>query len=120
MRYLSLLMISFCFIGCSKNKSPVCVVKDALVDAAAVAVSSGLQCANAAAVKASVNAAALKIVKSCQASSAQSIVGDVCGMLATTLVDSLVDGAIPAEWECSSQMAKDQLLDLVKGACSKI
>lgn len=46
--------------------------------------------------------------------------GSLCPIVSDTVAKALTDKAIPAEWGCSAQGAKDRISQLLTDACNKI
>lgn len=104
--------------GCNPFKGAGCAIQTTVVKTTSAGVSAGLQCANPAAVEATFTEAAAKL-NLCPTDGVKSVGGDICAGLSSTLIGSVLNGAIPAAWDCSANLAQDQLQLLIVKACAK-
>lgn len=112
-----------------------CTIEQAVSGVVALTIASELQCANQAAIQASVDAAASKAgictspaamaIGKAKVASAdgktpiKSVGSDICNSVADNLLATLVNTAIPSAWGCTATNASTSLKTLVNGACVK-
>lgn len=119
MKSVSILLIAVLLVsGCSWFK-PGCFIQDQAVSISTQVVVEQLQCANPEAVQADLK----KIISGiglCKEVQTGPIAETMCPGLSSEVVKFIASKAIPSEWACSAQEAKDKLANALNDACKKI
>ena len=110
--FLLIFTLTSCRVGC--------VIEETMTGVVASGISSGLQCKNYPAVQASVKSAVEKLNMCPESKEKKLILGPICALLATYLVNGLANATIPTEWECDSSAAQATLTSVVIAACNSI
>lgn len=117
--FIFLILLSSSF-GCVKKQplpEPVCKAVFKATGAAASLISAALQCKNTGAIAADISEPFLKLGL-CSDTAAQSTLTDLICPQISTILASLVTGAVPASWECSNLIVTDIIKTELEKSCS--
>jgi hypothetical protein len=110
---LALLLVS---VSCCSFK-PGCIIQDKVTQVATDAIVANLQCANPAAVKASM-VSVLAPLNLCTPNTGP--LGDLICPSVAGAAANLIGNAIPSQWQCTGAMAKAALSGALLQACKQI
>lgn len=118
MKYL-LIALVVGLMGCTEKQK--CDLATKSMDLLVPGIVVGLECSNAAAIKASLVEVAEK-AGLCKPTdvSALGLGADACKLLGVAVVELAAGNAIPAAWGCKAENAKDKLKEVIQQQCSKL
>ena len=108
--------------SCTKKQpmpDPLCKAVFKATGAAATLIATTLQCANAGAIAADLSEPILKMGL-CAESAAQSTLTDLVCPQISTFISSLVSGAVPSAWQCSTTIVSDIIKTQIQETCVKV
>jgi hypothetical protein len=121
-RFFILILIISSFFGCTKKQplpEPVCKSVFKATGSAASLIATVLQCKNTGAIAADISEPILQLGL-CADTAAQSTLTDLICPQISTILTSLVTGAIPASWQCSTAIVSDMIKEQLEESCSKL
>lgn len=112
---LAVMMIS----GCTSGSSTGCTIEKTVVDMAAPAIATALQCSNPDKIQADLEGLIGKVGFCKPASSKPKLSAPICDMFASVVMGGL-SNTIPASWGCTAANASALLKGVLSSACQKI
>jgi hypothetical protein len=116
MKKLFIVLAAALFVNaCTIKEKLGCLAQEKAVELASSVIVDNLQCKNVAQVKISMN----NIIAPLNLCPEQTgAIGNlVCPSIANAVVNYLVSNSIPSQWQCSAEMAKDKVRDVLENAC---